>query len=101
MGKYDNVAKDKEIGDEHHYHLHSVCGKLKIVPPGGSVETAVPAEKYEDFKHGTVVVHPKNGRGVVELPESMTKMCEFCLSEVPSKARRCKFCTSDLEGSKS
>ena len=29
--------------------------------------------------------------------EPTTKKCQFCLSEVPKKATRCKFCTSKLE----
>jgi len=33
--------------------------------------------------------------------EPTTKKCEFCLSEIPKAATRCKFCTSKLEVSKS
>jgi large conductance mechanosensitive channel len=29
--------------------------------------------------------------------EPTTKKCQFCLSEIPKKASRCKFCTSKLE----
>lgn len=29
--------------------------------------------------------------------ESTTKKCDFCLSVIPVKATRCKFCTSKLE----
>lgn len=32
--------------------------------------------------------------------DSTTKKCEFCLSEVPKEATRCKFCTSKLEAEK-
>ena len=29
--------------------------------------------------------------------EPTTKKCQFCLSEIPKEATRCKFCTSKLE----
>jgi large conductance mechanosensitive channel len=32
--------------------------------------------------------------------EPTTKKCQFCLSEVPKKATRCKFCTSKLDAGK-
>ena len=32
--------------------------------------------------------------------EPTTKKCEFCLSEIPKEASRCKFCTSKLETAK-
>lgn len=32
--------------------------------------------------------------------EPTTKKCEFCLSEIPKDATRCKFCTSKLEAKK-
>lgn len=32
--------------------------------------------------------------------EETTKKCQFCLSEIPKEATRCKFCTSKLEAAK-
>lgn len=32
--------------------------------------------------------------------EPSTKKCEFCLSEIPNEATRCKFCTSQLDAKK-
>lgn len=43
----------------------------------------------------------RNGNKKEEKPAAPTeKECPFCLSQVPIKATRCKFCTSELEGSK-
>jgi large conductance mechanosensitive channel len=36
-----------------------------------------------------------------ETEEPTTKKCEFCLSEIPREATRCKFCTSKLTAEKS
>lgn len=30
-------------------------------------------------------------------PEATTRECPFCLSKIPIKARRCAFCTSEVE----
>lgn len=32
--------------------------------------------------------------------ESETKICDYCLSVVPTKAKKCKFCTADLKAAK-
>ena len=38
--------------------------------------------------------------GRKETDEPETKKCDYCLSVIPSKATRCKFCTSKLEEGK-
>ncbi|MBN1230704.1 MAG: large conductance mechanosensitive channel protein MscL [Anaerolineales bacterium] len=41
-----------------------------------------------------IIPEKKEDNGLEELT---TKECPYCLSEVPAKAVKCKFCTSDLE----
>ena len=38
----------------------------------------------------------KNGEGEEEA-EPETKLCPYCLSEIPYKATRCSHCTSELK----
>jgi large conductance mechanosensitive channel len=38
-------------------------------------------------------------KGEPEAKDPVTKDCPHCMSEIPIKATRCKFCTSELEGS--
>ncbi len=33
-----------------------------------------------------------------ETPEPTTRKCPFCLMDIPVKARRCAFCTAELDG---
>lgn len=43
----------------------------------------------------------KKGKKEEEVPEEpTTKLCPYCLSEIPFKATRCPHCTSKLEGFK-
>jgi large conductance mechanosensitive channel len=39
-------------------------------------------------------------KGEPEAKDPVSKDCPFCLSEIPIKATRCKFCTSQLEDGK-
>ena len=42
-----------------------------------------------------IIKKDKNGKEVEVEPE--TKLCPFCLSEIPYKATKCSHCTSNLE----
>lgn len=39
----------------------------------------------------------KNGEKEEVIEEPKTKICPYCLSEIPYKAKRCAHCTSELE----
>ena len=62
---------------------------IVIVGPTASGKTALSIELAKK------VGKKKKGEEIVEEPT--TKVCPYCLSEIPYKATRCPHCTSNLE----
>ena len=60
-------------------------------------EMAEKLNRLTNVKKGLFKKESKEEEKVEETAEPETKLCPFCLSEIPYKATRCGHCTSKLE----